>query len=162
MATAPDERIATTLISRLETVTVDEPDGVVPVTVYRVNRDATDWKPKNNSIVLKQGETSRLPDLDCPGNPPAMAYEIQFGVACFVRQSDRASNADMERVNNLSALARKAITNSTTWYAIDSVSFDAEVGETVPFMEADGGHVGAIFQVTARYRVSELDPFVVR
>lgn len=162
MPTAPEERIAAELMARLEIVTVTEDSGSVPATVYRVNRDATEWQPKNNSIVLKQGEQSRLPDLDCPGNPPAIAYQIQFAVVCFIRQSDRESNADAERVNNLAALARKAITNSSNWQAIDSVSFDAEITETVPFTESEGGHVGAIFTVEASYRVSELDPFVVR
>lgn len=158
MSTSVEEQIAAELVARLEAVDFELED----VTVYRVNRDATEWQPKDKSIVVVQGEATRMPEMDCPGNPPAIAYDIEFAIVCFARQSDREKTPEMTKVNNFVATAKKGVTNSTDWHRFGSICFDAEFGNTIPFTPIDGALSGASVQLNCRYRVSELDPFVVR
>lgn len=162
MSKPVDEQIAEEIVSRLSAVVVTVDAQTLLAEVYRVNRDASDWTPENNSIVVKQTTATRFPEMDCPGNPPAVAYQLEFALVSFTRQPDREENADEAAINMFAALVRKAITNGSDWYTFGGLAFDAEVGEIVPFITENGAHAGAVQQLMVRFKVSELDPFVVR
>ena len=162
MPKPPEERIAEELVRRLGQVVVSEDQQIRLAKVYRVNRDATDWTPENNTIVVVQGTATRLPELDCPGNPPADAYLLEFAIVLFIRQRDRETDADQAEVNQLVALAKRAVTSTSDWYTFDGICMDAEFGETTPFVPANGSMAGASVQLNTTFRVSELDPFLVR
>ena len=162
MAFTPEERIAVEILRRLKTVVVEEDQHTRLAEVYRVNRDATDWTPENNAIVLVQGSASRLPELDCPGNPPANAYQLELAVVGFIRQSDREELADRSEVNQLVALAKRSITPASNWYTFGGICHDAEFGDVTPFVPSNGSLAGASVQLNVAYKVSELDPFLVR
>lgn len=155
------ELIATTLISRLEAIMVSNGYAFTVAGVDRVNRDATEWTPKNNTIVVLQDSEERVEELDCFGNPPAIAYQLTFAVKGFVRQSDRVTTADQARENEMAATIKKAIASSATWYHFGGSAINAQFGATERF-EASDSHAGVVVFVDVFYRVSETDPYQVR
>lgn len=161
MSTVPvPERIATELVSRLQQITVGNGYAITVVNVARVNRDASGWTPRHLGIVLVQGTETRNEEHDCPGNPPAMAYELEFGIHGFVRQPDRTTAPDATTMNKMAAAIRKAIAGTATWYQIDNACYDADWSETDDVVSPD--HAICSMGIVARYRVSELDPLEVR
>ena len=157
MTQPPEERIATAIVTRLDA-------DAAFANVYRVNRDATDWQPANDTVVVKQGSCTRLPESDTPGNPPAIAYELTFALVGFVRQADRTTSADDIEINTIAANIKKAVVAglTNTWHTFGGICFDAGFGATEPFVTDNGAHTGAVVEVICRYRVSETDPFAVR
>ena len=153
----PEERIAAEIVERLA-------DSEEFANVYRVNRDATDWRPANETVVVKQGSCTRLTESDMPGNPPAIAYELTFALVGFVRQADRTTSADDIEINTIAANIKKAVVAglTNTWHTFGGICFDAGFGATEPFVTDNGAHTGAVVEVICRYRVSETDPFAVR
>jgi len=55
--------------------------------VVRPTRLAT-YAPENGLIVLTRGESARVPDLDCPGNPPSIAWAQTFLIRVHVAPSE--------------------------------------------------------------------------
>jgi len=43
---------------------------------FRSMKVAT-WQPKDLVIHVEQGEITPKPEMTCPGNPPAQAYEVR-------------------------------------------------------------------------------------
>jgi len=163
MALSPEERIASELVTRLETITVTEDGSPVAATVIRPNKDATRWTPADNTIAVVQTDSVREPALDCPGNPSSLAYAVGFAVVGFVRISDRATSPEMTDVNAFSAKIREAIVaSSSDWYTFGDVAYHAEFGDSSPFPQTSDGHSGIIIELRVRFRVSEFDPTEVR
>lgn len=156
-STPVEERIATAIVTRIG----DDPSFE---SVTRVNRDATDWLVGNDSVAVRQGSAVRLPELDYPGNPPAIAYELTFAIVGFIRQPDRTTSADDIEINTIAANIKKAIVAglTSTWHTFGGICFDAGFGETANFVTENGAHTGAVVELTCRYRVSETDPYQVR
>lgn len=162
MSLPPEERIAVELVRRLEEVVVSQDGFSRTATVKRVNRDASDFTPENNTLVVVQGDSVRNPEMDCPGNPPAVSYQLELTVVAFIRQSDREPDADDTQSNELIALARKAIAPSNDWFTFDMGAFDAEFQDTTPMTLSNSSMAGGSFSLRVSYRVSERDPFLVR
>lgn len=163
MFRSAEERIARELAARLETVVLYDYGTPERANVYRVNRDASNWTPRNNSIVIVQGGSARIPELDCPGNPPAIAFATTFACVAFVRQKDREDDPDAHVVNQIGAMMRRAITRTgAEWYTFGGVSFNCDIGESNPFPQTSDGHAGVILELVAQFRISERDPFEVR
>lgn len=162
MPTAVQEVIAQELISRLEQITTANGYGLTVPSVDRVNRDANDWLPKNNSVIVVQGTDEPDQENDHPGNPPANAYQLTFQIKGCVRQSDESSTADQAQENLLAASIKKAVCNSSTWHQFDSQSYNAVWGPTERFSLNEGAYAGTSLTLVVMYRVSETNPFVAR
>lgn len=155
------ETIALELVARLGQITTGNGYAFTASDVSRVNRDGDDWTPEHLGIVVKQGDETRNPAHDRPGNPPAMAYEQAYELIGFVRQSDRADTSDDSLVNQMEAAIKKAVAeNSGTWHQFDGASYDANWGDTTRFEST--AHAGLKVPLSVRYRVSELDPLTLR
>lgn len=162
MPTPVPELIALELISRLEDITVANGFSFNVAGVDRVNRDSSEWTPKNNSIVVVQSLEARDSESDHPGNPAAIAYQLTFNIKGFVRQSDRATTADQSKENDMLAAVRLAVAGTTTWHQFDGNSYDADWGEVTRFESESGSHAGLNIELIVRYRVSEINPYTVR
>ena len=163
MPQAVEERIAVELVNRLKTIVVTEDQNTTLVNVVRAGRDPRRWTITNNSIFVVQGEATRNPAADCPGNPPANGYDLEFGIICFIRQKDSETIVDdATKVNELVALARHAIAKPSDWQSFGLLCYDADFGDTVPFTPSEGSHSGGAFDLLCQFRVSENDPFEVR
>lgn len=162
MSTAAEEIIALELISRLEAITVANGYAFDVESVSRVNRDSTDWTPRDRSIVVAQDATQRNEEADRPGNPAAIGYIVPFQIFGFRRQSDRAATADAAKVNEMLAAIKKAVANATDWHQFNRTSYDANWGTSSPFNSQDGRHAGLAVELFVHFRLDETDPFTVR
>jgi hypothetical protein len=162
MSTPAEEIIALELISRLENITVFNGYAFNVESVSRVNRDSTEWTPRDRAIVVSQDATQRNEEADRPGNPAAIGYTVGFQIFGFRRQSDRAATADAAKVNEMHAAIKKAVANDTDWHQFNRTSYDANWGPTTPFNSPDGRHAGLSVELTVHFRVDEDDPFTVR
>ena len=162
------EKIATELVTRLEAITTANSYEFDVESVTRPRRLNRDFTPRNYSIVVDQEEETYLEELSYPGTPPAAAYDASFGIYGFVRESDDASTSPAITENQMGAAIRKAIANGSQWHTFDDNSIDAEFGSVEPFDESqtlpfvNTNHNGVKVTLVVRYRVSELDPYVLR
>lgn len=169
MDLAIPERIAQELAARLR-------ESYEFSAVERPNRDGSSLTYKHRSVQVVQGEAQRTPELDCPGNPPALAYTVSFDLKCVCRDSptddeglSMSSDDPNDRLalatnpNDLAAKAVLAITgSSTTWYTMAGNAIDSEIGNLTPFDSAEGEFNGMTVPIEVTYRVSENNPFQVR
>ena len=88
MPLAVVETIALEIESRLSAMIGSSDYSTSVVEVYRPRRFAQ-FTPRNNQVVLVQGQTERVPMLDRPGNPPAIAIRQTFEIHCHVMQDER-------------------------------------------------------------------------
>jgi len=160
---SPAERIIRELVRRLESATLFSDGKPTAVEVVRPNRDASNWSPKDNTVLVMQGESARLPGMDLPGNPPAVAYALTLTLAGFARQSDRSTLPDDSESNELAGVIQRAVTGGDAdWHTFGGVALDARFGDVATFPRTSDSHSGATVELTVHYRVSELDPFEVR
>ena len=163
MPTAIPELIAIELVERLETITTDNDYNFDVASVERANRDGSNLTYKHLSVQVKQEESVRVPELDCPGNPPAIAYEITFTINCISRDSQGETDAYDTVANDMAAAVVAAITADTsTWYTMDGNARNSEIGNITPLSSAEGEVLGMAVPVLVTYRVSENNPYQVR
>lgn len=162
MPTPIPELIAAEIVSRLEEITTANGYAFTIPFVRRVNRDGRNWTPQDNAIaVMQSGDEQRLPDMDCPGNPPANAYQQTWEIRGYVRQSESTFTAEDTQLNQMTASIRKAIAeNSGNWVTMGGNSFNAMFGSSR--IEKSAEHTVAVVELDTMYRISELDPFTAR
>ena len=85
--------------------------------VYRSTRIGT-WQPKDLVLHVHQGALTPNPELSCPGNPPAQAYDLEAIVAGIVKPSDSETVAVDTFKNRLGADIIKAATNASLWHQL--------------------------------------------
>lgn len=161
MPVAVCESIALELKSRLDAMIGDDAYTTEISEVQRPKRFA-DFTPRNNQIVLTQGASDRVPELDRPGNPPAIAIRQTFNIHCHIMQDERGHETIDELLNAFHADVVKAIASgSSTWHTFDGNAIDATWG-SLQFVAADGGIDGVTIPLAITYRVSEDDPTELR
>lgn len=162
MSNSIAEQIVLEVVSRLEQITIANSYAFDVADVSRVQRDGSQWTPKNYSVAVKEVTDSRIPELDHEGNPPAVAWQLVLEIGGFIRLADRTGTTQQTKLNNFAASIRKAITNSATWMEFGSLAVDADFGET-QLTESDTGEYSlAIVPLLVVYRVDETDPFTAR
>lgn len=160
------ERIAIEIVSRLEAIA--ECDGYTFTVneVRRLNRLAENSTPANHTIWVIQGDNTYNEELTHEGNPPAIAYDLQFNIHCFVRESDSDQAPYSTECNHMAAAVRKAITtpeeSPSTWYTFDGNAIIADWGSEEPMLSPEGAQSGVTIPLTVTYRISENDPFTAR
>lgn len=156
------ERIAQEIVERLEQIQIVNSYDFDVADVIRPDRLARNWTPKNYRILVTQGTEDRLPELDHEGNPPAIAWQVEYQIKVFLRELDKSETAHAIGENRIAANIRKAITDSSTWYTFREVALFAEFGGSEPFLSSEGDSQGITVPLTVTYRASETDPFEVR
>ena len=128
--------------------------------VVRPTRIAS-YTPEHGLIVLTRGDQTRVFELDCPGNPPAIAWQQQFMIRVHIAPSERDATPIelMEDVAHAEIL--KVIRNGETWHTFGGNAINAQI-ESLVTMTADGGYVGIGIPINVIYRVAEDDMYTVR
>jgi hypothetical protein len=156
MPVAVVESIALELKSRLDAMIGANGYQTEICEVQRPARFA-DFTPRNNQIVLTQGQPERVPDLDRPGEPPSNAYRQQFLIHCHIMQDERNTDAIDSLLNAFHSDVVKAVASvSSTWHTFGGYATDAQ-WQTVNYIQADGGMDGLQIPLNITYRVSEDD-----
>ncbi len=157
------ELIALEIVDRLSEITVANGYNFDASEVVRPTRRGENWLYKHLGIGVVQGESTRLQELDLPGNPPAIAWQIQFRVQCIVRDDKDSTDAHATNENEMAAAVVLAITDDgATWYRMNNNAIDTQFGSPTPFVTDDGELNGVSVPVAVAYRVSETNPFEAR
>ena len=129
--------------------------------VYRSTRIGT-WQPKDLVLHVHQGTLTPNPELSCPGNPPAQAYDLEAIVAGIVKPSDVSTVAVDTFKNRLGADIIRAATDATDWHQWGSLAINTVIGSVEEYVEETGGLQGVMVRFTITFRTDENDPYEVR
>lgn len=152
-------RISDEVFSRLKNIS-NGPRGIQFAGVIRPTKLAT-YAPEHFLIVLTRGESVRITELDCPGNPPSSAYQQTFMIRVHVAPSERDATP-IERYEDIAeGEILRTIRTDATWHTFEDNAINAEFGP-VQTVTSDGGYDGIIIPLIVTYRVEEGDPYTVR
>jgi hypothetical protein len=129
--------------------------------VVRPTKIAT-YSPQNGLIVLTRGEVARVAELDCPGNPPAIAYQQTFLIRVHIAPSER-DTTPVEAYEDIveSEIHKAIVTDAATWHTFGDLALNADFGAQQTVV-SDGGYDGIAVPLMVTYRISEGDPYQVR
>ncbi|XZE20859.1 hypothetical protein SH449x_000749 [Pirellulaceae bacterium SH449] len=154
------ERIADTILERVAAA------NIADVKINRPDREGRNFTPANRSISLHQLEVAWNETLSHEGNPPVMAYDVTFHLACFVRNQTEYENSYAAACNKIAAEVIRAITNPAVdpalWYNMDGLAINSEIGSQFPLPNEEGKITGVIVPLVVTYRVSENNHYEVR
>lgn len=161
------DNIIAEIIDRLRNITRANGYAFNVAEVKQVERDTNNWQPQVLGIYIEQKEETPNEDLFRPGNPPAVAYNVQFEISGYARQLDanplEAGVCDKSVSDNqMKASITKALANNdpSQWHQFGGNAINASLADGTPF--DDPGFDGARRLLTVLYRVSETDPYIVR
>jgi hypothetical protein len=155
------EQIADVIITRLTALKDDELAEVAVSEIIRPKR-LDSYTPKDNQIVVTQGANERVPEMDHPGNPPAVGRSQRFNIRCHVMPSELDPAAVDEYCNVFAAEVMQAITTpQNTWHNFGSLAIDG-IFDTLEEIDGDGGIDGINVPLIVMYRTSETDPYTAR
>ena len=152
--------ISDELFARLETLVSVPNDGIVIVGVVRPTRIGN-YTPTHLLIVQTKGESVRVPESDCPGNPPAVAYSQTFNVRCHIAPSEKDPTPVERYEEVIEAAIHKAVRNTSLWHRFAGQSFNAEIMAS-EMVTGEGGYEGINVPVVVTYRHDEGNPYNVR
>lgn len=154
-------QIADVLFARLQTLVGSDslayqiPDVVRPTKL-------TTYAPRHGLIVLTRGDVQRVPELDCPGNPPAIAIAQTFLIRAHIAPSEGDETPVEVYEDVIEAAIHTAVkSGSETWYNFEELAINADFGAQVT-ATSDGSYDGIAVPLTVTYRITEGDPFTAR
>lgn len=153
-------KISDEIVARLETLITEPNDAFVFKSVVRPTKIAQ-YTPSHGLIVLTRGEVVRVNELDCPGNPPALAYQQTFMIRVHIAPSEKDVTPIESYEDVAEAAIIKAIRNDGVWHTFNGNAINAEFGGQQT-STSDGGYDGIAVPLLVTYRVSESDPYTVR
>lgn len=156
------ELIAQELYDRLNAMATEPYTYQTHVSSVIRPKTRNDEAPEHLKIILKQDTlTERVPDLDYPGNPPAVARRVTFRVHCYQQSEDDTGNFDALIQQFASDVVKAVTVTGNAWHSMDGNAVDSEFGEFEQ-IGPDGGLRGIIVPVIVTYRTDEDDPYTVR
>lgn len=156
------ERIAGVIVTRLEAITTTNGYAITVDDVVRPDRQARAYTPKNNLIIVEQADSVPVPELDHPGNPPAICEALTFQIYALNRPGDKTNTAAATNSNELEACVKKAICSTADWHTFSNLAINAVFGTTQQLESTNGDHAGVMVPLIVTYRYSETDPYTVR
>jgi|694.fasta_scaffold19329_7 hypothetical protein len=149
-----DEAITDDVVTLLE-------DELTDLEIIRQTNQVDEWTPKNDQVVIVRHALERLPEIDCPGNPPAIGYEMILHLRLHVMQSEHDTEPLDKLMSILAADVQAALTQDSGWYHWDGKAIDSEFG-SFERISTDTGFAAALLPLRVRYRVSENNPYESR
>ena len=158
------QNIANVLLARLKNITVANGYEFTAADVSMVSRDMNDWQPGPRKILVDQKEEVEVEELSYPGNPPAIAWNVQFEIWGFASSLDYPAGeigigADKTTENQMIAAIKKAVVNSdaASWMDFGSNAINARFTSSRP--NDSQGHDGVLVSLDILYRIRETDPY---
>lgn len=152
--------IADVLFARLESL-VAAPDEPIPIVEVIRPKRIGGYTPRHRQIVLTRGDSTRLPDLDCPGNPPAICWVAVFNIRITIAPSEKDPTPIERYEDTLAASVMKAVTAANQWHTMGGYAIDAQFADP-QMVDSDGGYDGINLPLAVTYRFSENNPYEVR
>ena len=154
-------RISDEIFARLQALVSGSAGAYSFANVVRPTKLAT-YTPQHGLIVLARGEVSRVTELDCPGNPPAVAFQQTFLIRVHIAPSEKDTTPVEVYEDVMEAEIHKAIVNdAATWHTFGDLAINADLGAQQTVV-SDGGYDGIAVPLAVTFRVTEGDPYTVR
>lgn len=154
------DEITAVLIERLNALTNGSENTTVSEVVQSTRLGT--FTPQDLQIVVQQSNPELVPELMCPGNPPAEAWSQTFNLYLHMMPSEiDTDNIDAIRNRFIADVRKVVCTPSETWHNFENWSIDARF-ETMQNIEAGEGCGGVVMPLTIIYRTNEGDPYTVR
>jgi hypothetical protein len=154
-------RISDEIFARLQALVSGSAGAYSFANVVRPTKLAT-YTPQHGLIVLTRGEVSRVTELDCPGNPPAVAFQQTFSIRVHIAPSEKDTTPVEVYEDVMEAEIHKAIVNdSATWHTFGDLAINADLGAQQTVV-SDGSYDGIAVPLTVTFRITEGDPYTVR
>jgi hypothetical protein len=155
------ERIAQELLARLRSMIGRTNINTKVREVFRPSR-VENRPPIDGQIVVTDNGSVMVPELHCPGNPPAVAKQITFNIRCQILNDEKSCEAIDQLVHTFAADVQNAVVNGDPmWYTFDGNAVNAMFGDEENVV-GDGGYEGVSVPIEITYRVSEHDAYEVR
>jgi hypothetical protein len=153
-------RIESELFDRLQRLAADFSD-FTPVTEVILPKRLSGYTPKDRQIVLTRGLEERVEELDCPGNPPAIAKRQMFAIRCHVLPSEKDPTSVDEYCDQIANDVRRVVCDASLWHTFGGDAINAEwlPDEAV---NSDGSFDGVAVMLAVTYRHAEDDAAVAR
>lgn len=124
------------------------------------------FTPKHLQIVLTQNAPERNEELDCPGNPPATAYQLLFNIRCHVMPSEKDITVVDEIINTFAAdvvmvVCDEAVHEQGPWHTMNDLAVSSE-WQSLESIDSDGSFTGISVPLLVTYRTDENNPYNVR
>ena len=154
-------RISDEIFARLQALVSGSAGAYSFADVVRPTKLAT-YTPQHGLIVLTRGEVSRVTELDCPGNPPAVAFRQTFSIRVHIAPSEKDTTPVEVYEDVMEAEIHKAIVNdAATWHTFGNLAINADLGSQQTVV-SDGSYDGIAVPLVVTFRVTEGDPYTVR
>lgn len=154
-------RISDEIFARLQVLVSGSAGAYSFVDVVRPTKIAT-YTPQHGLIVVTRGEVVRVPEIDCPGNPPAVGMQQTFLIRVHIAPSEKDTTPVEVYEDVMEAEIHKAIVNDPdTWHTFGGLAINADIGaqQTVA---SDGGYEGIAIPLEVVFRITEGDSCTVR
>jgi len=153
--------ISDEIFRRLETLAAAPNDFIEICEVIRPLR-LGGYTPRHLQIVMTRGDDERLPELDCPGNPPAVCKRQMFDIRGHIMPSEKDTTPNDRYRDAMVDIIEKAIRgDETTWYTMGGSAINTEWGSAID-IDSEGSFAGVMVPVLVTYRHSEGNPSEVR
>ena len=154
-------RISDEIFARLQALVSGSAGAYSFANVVRPTKLAT-YTPQHGLIVLTRGDVSRVTELDCPGNPPAVAFQQTFSIRVHIAPSEKDTTPVEVYEDVMEAEIHRAIVNdAATWHTFGDLAINADLGAQQTVV-SDGGYDGIAVPLAVTFRVTEGDPYTVR
>jgi hypothetical protein len=154
-------RISDEIFARLQALVSGSAGAYSFANVVRPTKLAT-YTPQHGLIVLTRGEVSRVTELDCPGNPPAVAFQQTFSIRVHIAPSEKDTTPVEVYEDVMEAEIHRAIVNdAATWHTFGGLAINADLGAQQTVV-SDGSYDGIAVPLAVTFRVTEGDPYTVR
>lgn len=156
------ERIARELYRRLDMLTLETSTAETRVSEVIRPRRLESYTPKHLQIVLTSGVSVILPELMCPGNPPAIARRQTFNCRLHLMPSEHDGEAIDDLAHRfVSDVVNAVVVDVNTWHTFGGLAVNAE-WEDEELIFGDGGLDGCNLPISITYRTDEGNPYNVR
>ena len=130
-------------------------------------QDGEEYTPEHlTMIVTGPDEIPREPELDRPGNPPAIAYRMPVMVECILIPSRWQCEHTWDEMSSIvltNISIAITISNAATWHQFGGLCINAEIQSPQYQRPENDGGIGSVkFIVDAFFRVSEINPTIIR
>ena len=156
------EKIAVELKRRLDLL-ADASNTTYNTKVNEVIRPSRleSYTPKDMQIVLTTAAIAPVPELMCPGNPPAVAKRITFSIHCNVMNDEKVIEPIDTIVHMFAADVEQVVASEPLWHNFDENAINAYFLPHVRH-STSGGIDGINVPIEIVYRTAENDPYEVR
>jgi hypothetical protein len=153
-------RIEAELFARLQRLAAEFSD-VIKISEVVLPKRLSGYTPKDRQIVLTRETEERVPELDCPGNPPSVAKRQTFAIRCHVLPSEKDPTPVDQYCDIIASEVKRVVVDASRWWTFGEIACNSEWLPDEP-VNSDGSFDGIAVMLAVTYKTDEGNPYNVR